>query len=49
MVVNGKLADGSDLLAVPNYPRTNRYGAPTPHPPNGRPKRSATADFDRLG
>jgi len=32
MVIKGKFADGSDLLAVPNYARTNRDGAATASP-----------------
>ncbi|HVY95012.1 MAG TPA: beta-L-arabinofuranosidase domain-containing protein, partial [Bryobacteraceae bacterium] len=33
--IKGKFADGSDLLAVPNYARTNRDGAATPYPQTG--------------
>ena len=37
MAIKGKFADGSDLLAVPNYARTNRGGEPTAAPqPWGR-------------
>ena len=35
MAIKGKFADGSDLLAVPNYARTNRDGAATPYPQTG--------------
>ena len=35
MVIKGKFADGSDLLAVPNYARTNRDGAATASPQGG--------------
>jgi hypothetical protein len=34
-VVKGKFADGSDLVAVPNYARTNRDGDATPVPQTG--------------
>jgi len=32
MVIKGKFADGTDLLAIPNYARTNRDGAATEYP-----------------
>jgi DUF1680 family protein len=32
MVIKGKFADGSDLLAIPNYARTNRDAPPPPVP-----------------
>jgi DUF1680 family protein len=35
MVIKGKFADGSDLLAIPNYARTNRDGAATAIPQGG--------------
>ena len=35
MSIKGKFADGSDLVAVPNYARTNRDGAATPYPQGG--------------
>jgi hypothetical protein len=35
MAIKGKFADGSDLLAIPNYARTNRDGAATPSPQAG--------------
>jgi hypothetical protein len=35
VAIKGKFADGSDLLAVPNYARTNRDGAATPYPQTG--------------
>jgi DUF1680 family protein len=35
MAIKGKFADGSDLLAIPNYARTNRDGAATPVPQTG--------------
>ncbi len=35
MVIKGKFADGSDLMAIPNYARTNRDGAATPIPQAG--------------
>jgi DUF1680 family protein len=36
MAIKGKFADGSDLLAIPNYARTNRDGAATASPQGGR-------------
>ena len=35
MTIKGKFADGSDLIAVPNYARTNRGGEPTASPQAG--------------
>jgi uncharacterized protein len=35
MALKGKFADGSDLIAVPNYARTNRGGEPTASPQAG--------------
>jgi DUF1680 family protein len=35
MAIKGKFADGSDLLAIPNYARTNRDGAATAGPQGG--------------
>jgi DUF1680 family protein len=35
MTIKGKFADGSDLLAIPNYARTNRDGAATASPQGG--------------
>jgi hypothetical protein len=35
MVITGKWADGSDLVAVPNYVRMNRVGPPPEYPPEG--------------
>ena len=35
MAIKGKFADGSDLLAIPNYARTNRDGAATAFPQDG--------------
>jgi uncharacterized protein len=32
MVINGQWADGSDLLAIPNYARMNRVGPPPAYP-----------------
>jgi hypothetical protein len=32
MVISGKWADGSPLLAIPNYARMNRVGQPHPYP-----------------
>jgi DUF1680 family protein len=32
MVITGKWADGSDLVAVPNYARMNRVGSPPEYP-----------------
>ena len=32
MVINGKWEDGSDLVAIPNYGRMNRVGAPPEYP-----------------
>jgi hypothetical protein len=33
VVINGKFADGSPLVAIPNYARMNREPAPPPAPP----------------
>jgi DUF1680 family protein len=38
MTIKGKFADGSPMVAVPNYARTNR-DTQEPPPPNGRPPR----------
>jgi DUF1680 family protein len=35
MTIKGKFADGSELIAVPNYARTNRGGNPTASPQEG--------------
>ena len=35
MAIRGKFADGGDLLAIPNYARTNRDGAATAYPVTG--------------
>jgi len=35
MAIRGKFADGKDLLAIPNYARTNRDGPATPYPQTG--------------
>ncbi len=35
MTIKGKFADGGDLLAIPNYARTNRDGAATASPQAG--------------
>lgn len=35
MAIKGKFADGADLLAIPNYARTNRDGAATAYPQTG--------------
>ncbi len=35
VAIKGKFADGGDLLAIPNYARTNRKGPPTPYPQPG--------------
>jgi hypothetical protein len=35
MVITGKWADGSDLVAVPNYVRMNRVGPPPEYPAEG--------------
>ena len=35
MAIKGKFADGSDLVAIPDYARTNRDGAATPYPQTG--------------
>jgi DUF1680 family protein len=32
MIVEGKWADGSDLIAIPNYARMNRVGPPPAYP-----------------
>jgi len=37
MVIKGKFADGSPLLAIPNFARMNRI-APTPLPPDDAPE-----------
>jgi hypothetical protein len=33
MVIKGKFADGSAMVAIPNYARMNREPAPPPPPP----------------
>ena len=38
MVIKGKFADGSPMLAIPNYARTNRDPAPPPRPPGPPPE-----------
>ena len=43
MAIRGKFADGSDLLAIPNYARTNRDGPATPAPQVGRGPRPLTS------
>ena len=44
IMIKGKFADGSDLIAVPNYARTNRGGEPTATPqPGGRGPRPLTS------
>ena len=35
-VITGKWADGSDLVAIPNYARMNRVGPPPAYPDEGR-------------
>jgi hypothetical protein len=35
MVITGKWADGSPMLAIPNYARMNRVGAPPAYPDEG--------------
>jgi DUF1680 family protein len=37
MVIKGKWADGSDLLAIPNYARMNRVGPPHEYPSDQEP------------
>ena len=37
MVIKGQFADGSPLLAIPNYARMNRGPAPPPPPPPAAP------------
>jgi hypothetical protein len=32
MVITGRWADGSDLVAIPNYARMNRQGPPHDYP-----------------
>ena len=43
MTIRGKFADGSALIAVPNYARTNRGGEPTAAPQEGRGPRPLTS------
>ena len=43
MTLKGKFADGSDLVAVPNYARTNRGGEPTAAPLPWRGPRPLTS------
>jgi uncharacterized protein len=51
MVIKGKFADGSPMMAIPNYARTNRDPAPPPTPaatavalaPGTRPRREVTS------
>jgi DUF1680 family protein len=38
MVIKGKFADGSPMMAIPNYARTNRDPAPPPAPPAAPPE-----------
>jgi hypothetical protein len=35
MVITGKWADGSPMLAIPNYARMNRVGPPPAYPDEG--------------
>jgi hypothetical protein len=35
MVIKGHWADGSELLAIPNYARMNRQGPPAAYPDEG--------------
>jgi hypothetical protein len=44
VALKGKFADGSDLLAIPNYARTNRDGAATPYPQTGGRDAARTLD-----
>ena len=44
MVITGKWADGSDLLAIPNYARMNRVGPPHDYP---RERRRQVRRMDR--
>jgi DUF1680 family protein len=37
VVIKGTFADGSPMLAIPNYARMNREPAPTPTPPSATP------------
>ncbi len=41
MVITGKWADGSELVAIPNYARVNRVGPPHEYPSD---KESAKVD-----
>jgi hypothetical protein len=36
MAIKGKFADGSPLLAIPNYTRMNRQPGPPPETPENR-------------
>jgi hypothetical protein len=40
-VIKGTFADGSPLLAIPNYARYNREPAPPPAPPPSTPPAAA--------
>jgi hypothetical protein len=35
-VITGKWADGSELVAIPNYARMNRVGTPPPAYPSDK-------------
>jgi len=35
MLITGKWANGSDLVAIPNYARMNRGGSPPDYPDDG--------------
>jgi len=37
MVIKGKFADGSPMIAIPNYARMNREPAPPPRPAESAP------------
>jgi len=45
MAIDGKWADGSDFVAIPNYARMNRVGPPPPYP--GEEDTSPSADRSR--
>ena len=48
MAIKGKFADGSDLLAIPNYARTNRDGAATAGPQGAGRDGEQGPEFDCL-
>jgi DUF1680 family protein len=47
MVIKGQWADGSDLLAIPNYARMNRVGPPHGYPGDEEADPAASKDRGR--